>query len=259
MPVFTVGVGKERLTRDVQVTRVETPRRVLKGASLVVDVVVTQTGYAGAKVPLIVEDDGRIVSTQDITLPGDGESQTVQGAVQGDDAGAARCSGSACRCRRTRKSRRTTSATRSSTSTTGARRFSISKASRGPSRSSSGWRPRRTTTCRSCCLQRTAEATVNAAGQVPAGVGCRLAEELQDGFPPTREELFTYRGDHPRQRRGLGVHARAAAHARGLRGRARRRPARARRPAIVQRRRLGRHAAGRRAAGRCSTPRARSR
>ena len=26
MPVFTVGVGKERLSRDVQVTRAETPR-----------------------------------------------------------------------------------------------------------------------------------------------------------------------------------------------------------------------------------------
>ena len=32
MPVFSVGVGRERLTRDVQVTRAETPRRVLKGA-----------------------------------------------------------------------------------------------------------------------------------------------------------------------------------------------------------------------------------
>ena len=40
MPVFTVGVGRERLSRDVQVTRVEAPRRVLKGASLIVDVVV---------------------------------------------------------------------------------------------------------------------------------------------------------------------------------------------------------------------------
>jgi uncharacterized membrane protein len=77
MPVFTVGVGKERLTRDVQVTRAETPRRVLKGAALVVDVVVSQVGYAGVKVPLIVEDGGRIVSQQDVVLPPDGESETV--------------------------------------------------------------------------------------------------------------------------------------------------------------------------------------
>jgi hypothetical protein len=33
MPVFAVGVGKDRLSRDVQVTRVEAPRRVLKGGS----------------------------------------------------------------------------------------------------------------------------------------------------------------------------------------------------------------------------------
>ena len=77
MPVFAVGVGRDRLARDVQLTRVETPRRVLKGTSLVVDVVVTQTGYAGAKVPLIVEDGGRMISSQDVTLPADGESATI--------------------------------------------------------------------------------------------------------------------------------------------------------------------------------------
>ncbi len=77
MPVFSVGVGREQLTRDIQLTRAETPRRVLKGASLVIDVVVTQIGYAGQKVPLVVEDAGRIVSTQEITLPNDGESETV--------------------------------------------------------------------------------------------------------------------------------------------------------------------------------------
>jgi uncharacterized membrane protein len=77
MPVFAVGVGRDRLTRDVQISRVETPRSALKGASLVIDVVVTQTGYAGATVPLVVEDAGRMISTQDITLPPDGESATV--------------------------------------------------------------------------------------------------------------------------------------------------------------------------------------
>ena len=48
IPVFTVGVGQERFARDIQVTRVETPRAVLKGTSLVVDVVLSQTGYGGA-------------------------------------------------------------------------------------------------------------------------------------------------------------------------------------------------------------------
>src|SRR5262249_9572157 len=65
IPVFTVGIGQDHFARDIQVTRIETPRSALKGTALVVDVVVTQTGYAGRTVPMSVEDDGRIVSTQE--------------------------------------------------------------------------------------------------------------------------------------------------------------------------------------------------
>jgi uncharacterized membrane protein len=88
IPVFTVGLGQERFARDIQVTRVETPRSVLKGTALVVDVVLTQTGYGGQTVPLSVEDDGRIVSTQDVTLPADGESATVKVRFTANEAGA---------------------------------------------------------------------------------------------------------------------------------------------------------------------------
>src|SRR5919202_377810 len=52
IPVFTVGVGQEHFARDIQVTRVETPRAVLKGTALVVDVVLSQTGYGGRRRPL---------------------------------------------------------------------------------------------------------------------------------------------------------------------------------------------------------------
>ena len=87
MPVFAVGVGKDQLARDVQITRVETPRRVLKGTALVVDATITATGYAGMKVPLVVEDSGRQVSTQDVTLPNDGESATVHVRFVTSEAG----------------------------------------------------------------------------------------------------------------------------------------------------------------------------
>ena len=87
MPVFTVGVGKEQLTRDVQVTRVETPTRALKGSSLVLDVVVTQVGYSGQRVTLSIEDEGRVVGTQELTLPDDGESQTVKVRLKTSDVG----------------------------------------------------------------------------------------------------------------------------------------------------------------------------
>ena len=88
IPVFTVGLGQERFAHDVQVTRVETPRSVLKGTALVVDVVLSQTGYGGQTIPLSVEDDGRIVSTQEVTLPSDGESATVKVRFTANEAGA---------------------------------------------------------------------------------------------------------------------------------------------------------------------------
>ena len=88
IPVFTVGVGQERFAKDIQVTRVETPRSVLKGTALVVDVVLSQTGYGGQTVPLSVEDDGRIVSTQEVKLPADGESATAKVRFTANEAGA---------------------------------------------------------------------------------------------------------------------------------------------------------------------------
>ncbi len=41
VPVFTVGVGQETLSRDIQIGRVSTPRVALKGTTLMVDVIIT--------------------------------------------------------------------------------------------------------------------------------------------------------------------------------------------------------------------------
>ena len=197
----------------------------------------------GQTVPLNVEDEGRIVSTQEVTLPPDGESATVRvrftatdagaRAVPVQGAGAGRRAGHAeQRARRADRGQRPR-----------ARRCCTSKASRASRRSSSGARWRTTRTCRSssCSAPRRTSTT---------GVDVGNADELVGGFPKTREELFAYRGAHSRQRRGGLVHARAAADDRRLRQQARRRPADARRPPLVRRRRLGRHAGRRSAAGR---------
>ena len=87
MPVFTVGVGREEFERDIQMSRVETPRQVLKGASLVVELVVTHRGYRGQTVTVQVEDEGRIVGTEDVQLPADGEPQTVRMRLTASEAG----------------------------------------------------------------------------------------------------------------------------------------------------------------------------
>jgi uncharacterized membrane protein len=87
IPVFTVGLGEERFSKDSQVTRVETPRAVLKGTSLVVDVMLSQTGYGGQSVTLNVEDEGHIAASQSVTLPADGESSTVRVRFTAADPG----------------------------------------------------------------------------------------------------------------------------------------------------------------------------
>src|SRR5690606_30522760 len=73
VPVFTVGLGDEVLSPDIEMGRVELPRRVLEGSTLVVDVVVTQHGVGRASVPVIVEDDRQILAEETIELGPDGE------------------------------------------------------------------------------------------------------------------------------------------------------------------------------------------
>ena len=87
VPVFTVGVGRETLGRDIQISRVSTPRQVLKGTNLSLDVIVSQSGFRGTTVPLNVEDSGRILSTQDVALTNDGEPTTVKVHFTANEAG----------------------------------------------------------------------------------------------------------------------------------------------------------------------------
>ncbi len=87
VPVFTVGVGSERFARDIEVQRVEAPRRLLKGGTLVADVIVRQTGFDGATVPLIVEDNGQIVARTDVTLAAGADAAPVRVTARLSQAG----------------------------------------------------------------------------------------------------------------------------------------------------------------------------
>jgi uncharacterized membrane protein len=87
LPVFTVGVGSTQLTKDIQIDRVSVPRSVLKGASLLVDAVVTHSGYSGQTIRVDVEDDGRIVGSEEVQLPSDDSPITVRVRATAEDAG----------------------------------------------------------------------------------------------------------------------------------------------------------------------------
>ncbi|HEX9728924.1 MAG TPA: hypothetical protein VGA37_10500 [Gemmatimonadales bacterium] len=88
VPVHVVGLGSERFDRDIEIGRVETPRSVLQGTSVAVEVTIRHAGYGGRTVMLNVEDEGRIVSTREVRLPREGESATVRAHFTVIDPGA---------------------------------------------------------------------------------------------------------------------------------------------------------------------------
>jgi uncharacterized membrane protein len=78
VPVYTIGIGQERFTRDIAVERVAAPPTVLTGASTIVEAVISLRGVRGEKTTLTVEANGRIVATQETTLPDRGDVARVR-------------------------------------------------------------------------------------------------------------------------------------------------------------------------------------
>jgi uncharacterized membrane protein len=87
VPVHTVGLGSERFEKDIALRRVAPPRAVLRGSSVSVDVTVTQSGFGRETVRLTVEDAGRILSSQDVRLPAGDEPVTVPVHFTAEESG----------------------------------------------------------------------------------------------------------------------------------------------------------------------------
>lgn len=88
VPVYPVGIGSTRFTKDLEIASVSGPRLALRNASVLLDVVVTHRGFAGTTLPVVVEDSGRIVARASVTLSRDAEATAVRLRVPAPDAGA---------------------------------------------------------------------------------------------------------------------------------------------------------------------------
>jgi uncharacterized membrane protein len=186
VPVFTIGVGRESLARDIQIGRVSTPRVALKGTTLMIDVIISQTGFAGKTITLDVEDEGRIVGSQAVKLPDDGSAATARVRFTVADAGP--------RVFRFRVAPQdgelvTENNAREAMIEVRDRREKILYFE-GEPRSEVGFIRRAVQddpNLTLVVLQRTADNKF-------MRVGVDHADELVAGFPKTREELFSYRG-----------------------------------------------------------------
>lgn len=78
VPVYTVGVGQERFARDVAVERVTSPATVLAGSTVLLEAAIGVRGASGEKTTVTAEANGRIVATEEITLPNGGDLARVR-------------------------------------------------------------------------------------------------------------------------------------------------------------------------------------
>jgi uncharacterized membrane protein len=87
IPVHTVGIGDERFEPDIELRRVALPATVLQGAAVVAELSVQAPGFGGRTVPLVVEDQRRILSQAEIRLPAGREPAVVRAHFQVSEPG----------------------------------------------------------------------------------------------------------------------------------------------------------------------------
>jgi uncharacterized membrane protein len=76
IPVHTVGFGREKYDRDLEINDVSLPARALADSRLNAQVTFRQNGLSGQRARLTVRDGSQVLATQEITLKAEGAPQT---------------------------------------------------------------------------------------------------------------------------------------------------------------------------------------
>ncbi len=76
IPVHTVGLGREKYDRDLEIMSVDVPARALADSRITAQVTLRQTGYTKTKVNLTLRDGTKILGQQTMVMKADGEPQT---------------------------------------------------------------------------------------------------------------------------------------------------------------------------------------
>ncbi|HUQ92742.1 MAG TPA: glutamine amidotransferase [Bryobacteraceae bacterium] len=79
IPVHTVGVGREKFTKDIEVTDVQTTARALADSRLSATVTLKQRGYKDSKARITVKSDKSTLASEEVVLKNEGgqQSETV--------------------------------------------------------------------------------------------------------------------------------------------------------------------------------------
>ncbi|HLH40126.1 MAG TPA: hypothetical protein VKX39_13335 [Bryobacteraceae bacterium] len=76
IPIHTIGFGREKMARDVELTDVQAPQRALPDSRLAVQVSFHQHGYAGQTAKITLKDGNKVLATRSVVMKADGVEQT---------------------------------------------------------------------------------------------------------------------------------------------------------------------------------------
>jgi uncharacterized membrane protein len=76
VPIHTIGFGRERLSRDIEISDVSLPAQAMADSRLNAEVTFRQFGYTREKARLVVREGDRLLASREIALKGEGTPQS---------------------------------------------------------------------------------------------------------------------------------------------------------------------------------------
>jgi uncharacterized membrane protein len=87
IPVHTIGLGRETMSHDIEISNVDVAARALPESRLGATVSFHQHGYTGQKAKITLKEGAKIVASQDVTLKAEGTEQVETVLFNAGDAG----------------------------------------------------------------------------------------------------------------------------------------------------------------------------
>ena len=87
IPVHTIGLGRETMSHDVEISNVDVAARALPQSRLGATVSFHQHGYTGQKAKITLKEGSKVVASQEVTLKGEGTEQVETVLFNAGDAG----------------------------------------------------------------------------------------------------------------------------------------------------------------------------
>jgi len=77
IPVHTIGFGREQLQRDVELSAVQLPERIMPDSLVQARVTIRQQGYDGQRAHVVMSVGDRQIASRDIVLKGSTQTETM--------------------------------------------------------------------------------------------------------------------------------------------------------------------------------------